>query len=169
VSEESTNRSFDELARGLASGSISRRKALRLMGAALVGGVLASVPRVAAAQEVCPDASACCSCEYEDPDTSEITRRKCFPQTTRTCKPERVETLHRQCIRMCRENRPRGTVHTGTHTTCARGSIGLQAVCGGGPSRPRDCGFEPCEPPAGAAGAAGGSEEQEGRVSLRSP
>jgi hypothetical protein len=35
--------SFDELARGLASGSISRAKALRLMGAALVGGTLASV------------------------------------------------------------------------------------------------------------------------------
>jgi hypothetical protein len=37
VSQETTNRSFDELASGLASGSISRSKALRLMGAALVG------------------------------------------------------------------------------------------------------------------------------------
>jgi hypothetical protein len=35
--------SFDELTRGLASGSISRGKALRLMGAALVGGTLASL------------------------------------------------------------------------------------------------------------------------------
>jgi hypothetical protein len=33
----------DELARGLASGALSRRKALRLMGAALVGGTLASL------------------------------------------------------------------------------------------------------------------------------
>jgi hypothetical protein len=40
-------RSFDELARGLASGTLSRRKALKLMGAALVGGALASVPGVA--------------------------------------------------------------------------------------------------------------------------
>jgi hypothetical protein len=32
---------FDELARGLASGELSRRKALKLMGAALVGGTLA--------------------------------------------------------------------------------------------------------------------------------
>src|SRR5215207_2206366 len=39
--------SFDELAKGLASGTLSRRKALRLMGAALVGGALASVPGVA--------------------------------------------------------------------------------------------------------------------------
>jgi len=43
VSQESTNHSFDELARGLASGDVSRRRALRLMGAALVGGTLASL------------------------------------------------------------------------------------------------------------------------------
>jgi len=35
--------SFDELARGLASGELSRRKALKLMGAGLVGGTLASL------------------------------------------------------------------------------------------------------------------------------
>jgi hypothetical protein len=43
VGEETTNRYFDELASGLASGSISRGRALRLMGAALVGGTLASL------------------------------------------------------------------------------------------------------------------------------
>src|SRR5919107_1109369 len=37
----------DELTRGLASGTLSRGKALRLMGAALVGGTLASLPGVA--------------------------------------------------------------------------------------------------------------------------
>ncbi len=41
--------SFDELARGLASGSVSRGKALRLLGAALVGSALASIPGVALA------------------------------------------------------------------------------------------------------------------------
>jgi hypothetical protein len=35
--------SFDELTRGMASGSISRGKALKLMGAALLGGTLASL------------------------------------------------------------------------------------------------------------------------------
>ena len=35
--------SFDELARGLASGTISRRRALRLVGGALVGGLLTSI------------------------------------------------------------------------------------------------------------------------------
>ena len=39
-------RSFDALARGLANGSISRRKALRMLGAALVGGAAASIPGV---------------------------------------------------------------------------------------------------------------------------
>src|ERR671921_402224 len=34
---------FDELARGLADGTLTRGKALRLMGAALVGGSLASL------------------------------------------------------------------------------------------------------------------------------
>ena len=39
--------SLDELARGLADGSLSRRKALRLLGGALLGGVVASIPGVA--------------------------------------------------------------------------------------------------------------------------
>jgi hypothetical protein len=43
MATETPESSFDELAIGLASGSISRGKALRLMGAALVGGALASV------------------------------------------------------------------------------------------------------------------------------
>jgi hypothetical protein len=41
--------SFDELAKGLASGSVSRRQALRLMGGALLGGMLASIPGLAQA------------------------------------------------------------------------------------------------------------------------
>jgi hypothetical protein len=40
---ETTESSFDELTRGLASGTLSRGRALRLMGAALVGGTLASL------------------------------------------------------------------------------------------------------------------------------
>jgi hypothetical protein len=39
--------SFDALARGLASGTISRRRALRLLGAALAGAMMASIPGVA--------------------------------------------------------------------------------------------------------------------------
>jgi hypothetical protein len=43
MSPEARERSFDELTRGLASGSVTRGKALRLMGAAVVGGALASL------------------------------------------------------------------------------------------------------------------------------
>jgi hypothetical protein len=44
---EARERSFDELARGLADGSLTRGKALKLMGAALLGSVLFSIPGVA--------------------------------------------------------------------------------------------------------------------------
>jgi hypothetical protein len=55
MSPEARERSFDELARGLASGSISRGRALRLMGAALLGGTLASlgIGGVATADDEC--------------------------------------------------------------------------------------------------------------------
>src|SRR5215211_4604175 len=66
MTKEAGERSFDELASGLASGNISRGKALRLMGAALVGGVLASIPGMAGAAPK-PKCPACagserCSC-----------------------------------------------------------------------------------------------------------
>jgi hypothetical protein len=41
--------SFDELAKGLASGIVSRRQALKLVGGALLGGLLVSIPGVAQA------------------------------------------------------------------------------------------------------------------------
>src|ERR1051325_5284642 len=41
--EEEEEGFFDDLARGLADGSITRGRALRLMGAALVGGALGSL------------------------------------------------------------------------------------------------------------------------------
>jgi hypothetical protein len=43
MARETTESSFDELTRGLASGTLSRRKALRMIGAVLVGGTLASL------------------------------------------------------------------------------------------------------------------------------
>src|SRR5215218_6285749 len=52
---------FDELARGLADGSVTRGRALRLMGAALVGGALASLGiGEAGADELCkPEGKKC--------------------------------------------------------------------------------------------------------------
>jgi hypothetical protein len=69
VSQQTTNQSLDELARALANGSISRGKALKLMGAALVGGTLASLgireavaaPPCRPVGKHCKNASRCCS------------------------------------------------------------------------------------------------------------
>ena len=151
MSPEARGRSFDELARGLASGEVSRAKALRLMGAALVGGVVASVPRVAAAQDGVCSASACCQCGYAERDNpDEITRRRCFPQNTRSCSARRMNRLFERCIIKCRENRPRGTVvvGTGTESFCNPGLSGEQTICGGGGVGRNRCGDEPCDPPA---------------------
>ena len=60
MAREMRDHSFDELARGLASGGISRGRALRLMGAALVGGTLASLGGVAAADDLCKPARKKC-------------------------------------------------------------------------------------------------------------
>ena len=49
VTDDRREGSFDDLAKGLSSGTVSRGKALRLMGAALVGGALASTPGIASA------------------------------------------------------------------------------------------------------------------------
>jgi hypothetical protein len=49
-----TEYSFDALAKGFAEGKLSRRKALRMLGATLVGGVLASVPGGAWAAKPAP-------------------------------------------------------------------------------------------------------------------
>jgi hypothetical protein len=51
--------SFDNLAKGLASGTVSRRQALTWMGSALLGGVLASIPGVAWTQQVATSNDAC--------------------------------------------------------------------------------------------------------------
>jgi hypothetical protein len=55
MSPEARERSFDELAIGLSSGTLSRGKALRLMGAALVGSTLGllGMGGIAAADEEC--------------------------------------------------------------------------------------------------------------------
>jgi hypothetical protein len=54
VSQQTSNQSFDELASGLASGTLSRGKALRLMAAALLGGALSFTPKVAEAEAIHP-------------------------------------------------------------------------------------------------------------------
>jgi hypothetical protein len=60
MTDDRRDGSFDELAKGLASGELSRGRALRLMGVALVGGALASLPGIAsAAPRQRPDGRKC--------------------------------------------------------------------------------------------------------------
>ena len=59
MSPEPRDHSFDELTRGLASGTLSRRKALKLMGAALLGGTLASIPGIAWGAKLKPGGARC--------------------------------------------------------------------------------------------------------------
>src|SRR5918994_2457620 len=59
MSPEARDHSFDELTRGLASGTLSRGKALKLMGATLVGGALASIPGIAWAKPNKPAGAKC--------------------------------------------------------------------------------------------------------------
>ena len=67
MSEDTSNHSFDELAKGLATGTLSRGKAIRLVGGALLGAALGSFPGVAWADDCrrlgreCRRDSQCCS------------------------------------------------------------------------------------------------------------
>ena len=109
MSPEARERSFDALATGLASGSISRGKAIKLMGAALVGGTLASlgIGGVAAAAEddqgeneeckrngkKCKRSNQCCSGNCVNgtcgacPPGSTLCGTTCCPGATCTCAP----------------------------------------------------------------------------------
>jgi hypothetical protein len=76
---ETTESSLDELAKGLASGTVSRGKALRLMGAALVGGALASIPRMAwADDDRCSEGQTRCGERCVNLKTNERNCGSCF-------------------------------------------------------------------------------------------
>jgi hypothetical protein len=88
---------FDELARGLADGSITRGKALRLMGGALVGAALASVPGVAWANDRCSEGQTRCGDRCVNLKTNErhcgSCRNRCG--STQTCCGGRCVNLKR--------------------------------------------------------------------------
>lgn len=71
---------FDDLARGLADGSVTRAKALRLMGAALVGGTLTSfgIGGVAAADVRCSEEQRRCGVRCVNLQTNERHCGNCF-------------------------------------------------------------------------------------------
>src|SRR5918993_1323795 len=109
--------SFDELASGLASGSISRGKALRLMGAALVGGTLASLGiGEAGADDLCkPEGKKC----RKD---AQCCSGSCY-SSSGTCKPSGAGPDFVRCI--CQDF---FTIDTCTSIDCSDGPA-TDAVC----------------------------------------
>src|ERR671933_415722 len=91
MTQETRGNYFDELAKGLASGEVSRRKALRLMGAALLGGTLASIPGAAWAARTPPTSKGGC------PQGKTLCRGKCYDL-------QRDQNNCGQCGNVCAED-----------------------------------------------------------------
>ena len=112
---------LDSLARGLASGTVSRRKALRWMGSALVGAALTSIPGVAWAKpkpgkcnkdKQCPTGQVCVGGQCEAtcppctapkvPNPANNCQCECPPPgpsqcNDQVCTPEQV-CINGQCV-----------------------------------------------------------------------
>jgi hypothetical protein len=135
VSQQTTGQSFDELARALASGTLSRGKALRLMAGLLVGGTLGSIPGVAWANDRCSQGQTRCGDRCVNLNTNErhcgSCRNRCGSK--QTCCGGR-------CVNLQRSER-----HCGSCSNrCAAGEECDHGVCGGGepictPSCPLPC------------------------------
>jgi hypothetical protein len=116
----SVDHSLDEVARGLADGTISRGKALGLMGSAFLGAALASVPGVAWA--ACPTGQTRCGDRCVDLQTNErhcgSCRNRCGSNQT-CCKG--------RCVNLQRSER-----HCGNCSNrCAEGEECVRGVCQG--------------------------------------
>jgi hypothetical protein len=116
----SSEHALDELAKGLANRSITRRQAFKLFSGALLGGVLASIPGVAAlAQGGGGNSDAAHFCNQLPAGAD---RGKCVSDATQG------QGLFVECggdiTRLC------GTVCCGANEACTNG----QCTCGGGPA-----------------------------------
>jgi hypothetical protein len=134
--------SLDELAKGLASGTISRGKALRLMGSALVGGALASVPGVAWAT---PGGNNACAqfCKEVFP-IGGPERGECISAAAQgqglcfECGPKAADTMRMLCGQVCCASgetcSDNGQCVTSPFCTEANSQPNPGAVCGTSPS-----------------------------------
>ena len=153
MSPEARERFFDELATGLASGSISRGKALRLMGAALVGGTLVSLGIGEAAADppgckrngkVCTKDKVCCSGNCEGGKCAaactsnggtcggngECCSGRCASGLcAEACPSGTVLLCNGTCARRCPDPRDPGTCGSGCEGCATEISTGLQ-FCG---------------------------------------
>ena len=123
MATQTTQSSLDELAKGLATGTLSRGKALRWMGGALLGAALASVPGVAWANDCrrlgreCRRDSQCCS-------------KNCVRRgDNKVCGcPEGKKRCGDRCVNLNRNENHCGECFN----RCAPGEECDHGVCGGG-------------------------------------
>jgi len=119
IREDTTEEySFDELAKGLASGTLSRRKALKLISTTILGtGVLAFFPGVSTAAEGarCPDSGTGCDVECR----GDIARK-------RDCRCIRTAEGKRKCVRPCCSNRG-----CDSSSDCRSGEVCMRTECCG--------------------------------------
>ena len=143
MSPEARDHSFDELTRGLASGSLSRGKALRLMGGLLVGGALGSIPGVAWANDDdddrCPEGQTRCGERCVNLRFNERHCGSCFNRcrSTQSC-------CNGRCVNLMRNENHCG----GCFNRCADGQECEGGTCaatcisnGNGPCGPTE---DPC-------------------------
>jgi Stigma-specific protein, Stig1 len=125
VSQQSTSRSLDELAKGLATGHLSRGKALRWMGGALLGAALASFPGVAWANDDddrCPEGQSRCGERCVNLRFNERHCGRCFNRcrSTQSC-------CNGRCV-----NLKRNENHCGScFNRCGEGEECVRGVCEG--------------------------------------
>jgi hypothetical protein len=131
---------FDELARGLADGSVTRGKALRLMGAALVGSALGSVgiggeasadpPGCKRNGKTCTRDEQCCSgncasgsCQAQTTTTTTTTPTTTTSTTTPTTSTSTSTTSTSTTTPMCLQN---FSTPCTADTQCCSGVCGFQ-------------------------------------------
>jgi hypothetical protein len=123
MATQTTESSLDELAKGLATGTLSRGKAIRWMGGALLGAALASFPGVAWANDCrrlgreCRRDSQCCS-------------RNCIRRgDDKVCAcPEGKSRCNDRCVNLKTNERHCGSCFN----RCEEGQECVDGVCSGG-------------------------------------
>jgi hypothetical protein len=148
MARQTTESSFDELTRGLASGSISRGRALRLMGAALVGGTLGSlgISEVAAAPRGCKRDGKKCKKDKQ------CCGGNCVNGTCAACPAGRVLLSNGTCALPC--GRPGDPLCPACVEHHCEPDPGSEAFCVGarvGPCPPSDCPTGLCPPGGGCS------------------
>jgi hypothetical protein len=149
---------FDDLARGLADGSLSRGKALRLMGAALVGGTLGSLGIGEAAGDPpgckrngkhCTRPDQCCSlncssgsCQTQTTTTTTSSTTSTTTSSTTSTSTTTPTTTTSTTTPMCLPNGDR---------TCTADTQCCSNICNQFPGSTSIC--DTCRPPGGSCAA----------------